>query len=71
MNRHAFSISQLIILALLWATSAASGCTLPREFRTAANPALQSGLTSILTGLVDGVFAVIEPEPETVESTGS
>lgn len=42
----------------------ASGCMFGREFRAAAGPNLQSGVQSILTGLVNGFFAAIEPEPE-------
>ena len=39
-----------------------SGCTLiTDEFRATAVPALQTGVQSILTGLVDGLFAVVDP----------
>lgn len=43
----------------------AGGCSAGREFRSIAGPAVQSGVSSILDGLVDAVFAVIEPDPET------
>jgi hypothetical protein len=33
-----------------------------REFREAALPAVQTGINAILDGLVDGVFASIEPD---------
>ncbi|MGE3182352.1 MAG: hypothetical protein AB7N71_12035 [Phycisphaerae bacterium] len=35
------------------------------EFRAAAATSLQQGFNAILTGIVDGVFAVIEPETDT------
>lgn len=63
-KRH--SRNRLIAFALMsTATLPATNCTFGREFRDAAGPALQSGVTSILTGLVNGLFAAIEPEPET------
>jgi hypothetical protein len=42
-----------------------TGCVTGREFRAAAGPAVQQGLALILDGVVDGLFAVVEPEPET------
>ncbi len=33
------------------------------QFRTAAGSSVEQGVLSILTGLVEGVFAVIEPVP--------
>ena len=40
-----------------------TGCddALLREFRSAAAGSLQTGLTSILNGVVQGVFAVVSP----------
>lgn len=60
-KRH-YSMS-LAVLSL--AALTASGCTFGRDFRAAAGPELESGVHSILTGLVNGLFAAIEPEPET------
>ncbi|MCG3126903.1 MAG: hypothetical protein CHACPFDD_01758 [Phycisphaerae bacterium] len=45
----------LISLGLL------SGGCVDEEFRTAANPELRDGIVSLLTGIVDGIFATIEP----------
>ncbi len=48
------------------------GCSLPLEgvqFREAALPAIQTGMSSILNGLLDGVFAAIEVENDTSETT--
>ena len=42
-----------------------TGCVSGREFREAAGPAVQTGVTEIVTGLLDGLFAAIEPEPVT------
>lgn len=41
---------------------ASGGCTeLGDDFRAAAGPSLQAGVTQVLTGMVDGAFAVFEP----------
>lgn len=42
-----------------------TGCGGGREFRETAFPAIHSGVSSILNGLVDGVFAAIEVDPLT------
>lgn len=36
-----------------------------RQFRTAAGASLETGVQTIVSGLLDGVFAVLEPDPET------
>ncbi len=50
-------------LALLGLTLLA-GCDseMAKEFREVASPSLQSGISSILDGVVDGVFAVVDPD---------
>jgi hypothetical protein len=40
------------------------GCTAGRDFRDAALPSLRTGVDAIVDGLLDGIFAVIEPEPQ-------
>ena len=45
------------------------GCLTGEEFRAVAGPSVQSGVTSIVNGVLDGLFAVIEPET-TTDSTG-
>ena len=47
---------------------ACCGCLTGKDFREAAGPAMESGVNLILDGLVDGIFAVIEPE---ADSNGS
>ncbi len=47
----------------------APGCTTGRAFREAALPSLEAGIALVLDGLVDGVFAAIEPEPQTDATT--
>ena len=47
------------------ALSGLAGCTVGREFREAAGPSVQTGVTQIVNGLLDGLFAAIEPEPTT------
>ena len=39
-----------------------TGCLTGTEFRTVAGPAVQTGVTTIVNGLLDGIFAVIEPD---------
>lgn len=49
------------------------GCepTVESQFRSAANGAIQSGILSVLEGLVTGAFAVLEPdETDTGGDTG-
>ncbi len=42
------------------------GCPLTgTEFRDQALPAVQSGVTEIVNGLLDGLFAVVEPDTTT------
>ena len=49
---------------------ALAGCDmLNKEFRQVAGPAVQSGVTDIVNGLLDGVFAVIDPD--TADDTGT
>jgi len=49
-----------------------SGCDeLTDEFRSAAAPSLKSGTTAVLTGLVDGAFAVFEPDGDSTSDTSS
>lgn len=56
-------IRTLLCLGLLGTLSSA-GCTVGREFRQAALPAVHEGITLILNGVLDGVFSAIEVEPE-------
>ena len=39
-----------------------TGCVTGREFRKTAGPAVRIGVTAIVNGLLDGLFAVIEPD---------
>lgn len=39
------------------------------EFRTTVTPGLRTGVNAILDGLVDGVFAVIEPNADSDATT--
>ncbi len=54
-------LAGLVILPMV----AQLGCVLGKEFRAVASPAIHTGVTDILTGVVDGVFAVIEPDDAT------
>ncbi|MCC7291448.1 MAG: hypothetical protein IT449_05230 [Phycisphaerales bacterium] len=41
------------------------------EFREAAAPALRTGVDSLMDGLVEGVFAVVEPEASSTDDSAS
>lgn len=58
-RRLTFSLAAIILTNL-------AGCLplLGTEFREAASPAVRSGVTEIVNGLLDGIFAAIEPEPD-------
>jgi len=45
-----------------------SSCTVGREFRDVALPAIESGALSIATGLLEGFFAAIAVDPQTTGS---
>jgi len=61
-SRGCPTVATMLCLGML----IAAGCESSQQFREAAGPALESGVNSILDGLVDGFFAVYEPdEPAT------
>ena len=41
------------------------GCEFGREFREAAVPLVESGVKDIVNGMLDGLFAAIEPDDTT------
>ena len=48
------------------ASIAQTGCDVEgRAFRSAALPAVKTGASQILNGLLDGFFAAVAPEPTT------
>lgn len=55
----------LAAIAVVFPLTLSAGCVTGTEFRAAAGPAVQQGLTLILDGVVDGLFAVVEPDTET------
>jgi hypothetical protein len=53
-----------------WLALAALACTgcesdMAKEFRTAARPQLEAGVDSLVSGLLDGAFALWEPDTTT------
>ena len=50
------------LVAATTALMTQTGCLTGPEFRAAALPAVESGVDQILDGLVDGIFAAIQPE---------
>jgi hypothetical protein len=56
--------------AMVWILAAgllivSGGCEDAEEFRSVAGDSLHTGLTTITTGVLDGLFAVFEPDAET------
>ena len=59
----------MLIVSCLLLLVMGTGCEDAEEFRAATGDALQTGLTTITTGLLDGIFAVWEPDDTTTDST--
>jgi hypothetical protein len=61
-------LSRAKVLAVLVAVAVAAlstGCDLDgKEFRTVAGPSLETGVTTLATGLIDAAFAVYMPDDE-------
>lgn len=56
---------KLLIGLVAMLLAAQPGCGSAQEFRAVAGPSVHSGVTDIVNGLVDGMFAVIEPDDTT------
>jgi hypothetical protein len=58
--------SQKVALALMAGSiSLTIGCLTGAEFRAVAGPGVESGVKSIVNGVLDGLFAVIAPDAST------
>lgn len=53
----------LLMTIVIIALSLQFGCLATQRFRDAAGPALETGITNIVNGLLDGFFAVIATQP--------
>ncbi len=53
---------------LVLALSTQSGCSAGRQFVGAALPSVQQGVTLVVNGLLDGVFAAVDVESDTGSS---
>ena len=62
---HALAVTMLAV-----GSSGVTGCVTGEEFRAVAGPAVETGVTSIVNGLLDGLFAVIEPDATTGSEGG-
>lgn len=63
------SVKRLVAVATI-GTVAQLGC-LPdgAEFRDAAGPEVEAGVRSVLNGLLDGLFAVVDPDASTGDTS--
>ncbi len=63
------SVKRLVAVATI-GTVAQLGC-LPdgAEFRDAAGPEVEAGVRSLINGLLDGFFAVVEPDADSGDAT--
>ena len=52
-------------LASIVLAAGSTGCITGTQFRSAALPAIEGGIGMILDGVVDGLFAAIQVEPDT------
>lgn len=59
-------LSSLLVLLMY-----AAGCNseLGQQFRRAAGPQLESGITQVLNGIVDGAFEVYQPDNDSTDTT--
>ncbi|MCO6438401.1 MAG: hypothetical protein J5J06_15015 [Phycisphaerae bacterium] len=64
------SLGSAIIMTLLGLSSLSAGCDVGREFRAAALPQFSEGVTLAVNGLLDGIFAAIEVEPDSSGASG-
>ena len=60
MNRGIRTCGRVLVMVVVAAFT--TGCLTGKEFRDVAGPSVHSGISLILDGLVDGVFAVIDPD---------
>ena len=66
--RKSFRTPWLRVLSLVVCTcgfTVMTGCITGPEFRAAAGPGIESGVSAIVNGVLDGLFAVIEPDAST------
>ncbi len=61
----------LTFALLVCGMSVLPGCLTGDEFRTVAGPGVQSGVTSIVNGVLDGLFAIVEPDTTSKSANGA
>jgi len=47
---------------LTFVSLACAACSTGKEFRSVAGPAVHQGISAILNGLLDGIFAAVMPD---------
>ena len=52
----------VLLTAAVAAVATLGGCVAAEKFRAAAGSSLQTGVNALADGLIDGVFAVFEPD---------
>lgn len=63
-KQHYKLYKQWFLLTIIVSTlSLQFGCLASQRFRDAAGPAIQTGVTDIVNGLLDGFFAAIATQP--------
>lgn len=69
MDHHAGTkLSRSFVIGLGIAALAGQAGCVPysgTQFREIAIPSIQTGVTSVMNGLIDGIFAAFDVEPET------
>lgn len=62
---------KLTFALLVCGLFALPGCLTGDEFRAVAGPGVKSGVTSIVNGVLDGLFAIVEPDTSRASTDGS
>ncbi len=61
---HTTRVRRLVVAAAGLSACLQIGCPIQGTlFRETALPAIQTGVTAIMNGMLEGFFAVIQPEP--------
>jgi len=65
------SLLVLLVIVVLGAGTTGCVCTAGwcATFRDVANPLFQAGATDIVTGIINGIFALLEPQDDSASAT--
>lgn len=65
-------VARLLLMGLLLTGTAGTlGCDTWDEFRTVAGPNIETGVNAFVDGILDGLFAVFEPDEDISDNGGT